>query len=448
MKKLTSLCLILLIFVVSITTVFAAPEYEGSVKPNAVMLIDATTGTVLFEKNADEVIRPASTTKIMTCIVALENSDLDEEVKVGPEGDWTGSGYSLLGTKNGEKIIMKDLLTGLMLVSGNDAAEAIAVHVGGSVDGFVTMMNKKARELGMSNTTFKNPHGVDKDGHQVTARDMSKLALHAMQNEDFMNIVGKATYTMPQTNKNPQREVENTNHLINPELTEDYYKYTTGIKTGSTPKAFRCVVASAKKGDTELLCLIYGDETVNGVDRWPLAKELFEFGFNNYSTINVSSIIDTMPTVNAQVTNTVEENISIDLKATNTGKTFVTMPKDVAEDVMNGGYETTIEYYTGSELTAPIKQGDSVGIVTFRSTMTKDVICCAGLTATCDVEGVTPEQNPYETPNPVDQNEETDNATTNNDGFIVGIGWLWLVLAALLIGIIVFLTISLMKNRG
>ena len=122
----------------------AAPEYEGEVSPNAVMLIDAKTGMVLYEKNADEVIRPASTTKIMTCIVALENSNLDDVVKVGPEGDWTGSGYSLLGTKNGEEIVMRDLLYGLMLVSGNDAAEAVAVHVAGSVERFVSKMNRKA----------------------------------------------------------------------------------------------------------------------------------------------------------------------------------------------------------------------------------------------------------------------------------------------------------------
>ena len=103
-----------MIFLLGIGTAFAAPVYDGEVTPNAVMLLDATTGQILFEQNADEVIRPASTTKIMTCIVALENSDLNDVVTVGPEGDWTGSGYSLLGTRYGEEIVMKDLLTGLM----------------------------------------------------------------------------------------------------------------------------------------------------------------------------------------------------------------------------------------------------------------------------------------------------------------------------------------------
>ena len=107
MKKIVVFCLVLMIFALGISTAFASPVYEGDVTPNAVMLLDATTGQVLFEKNADEVIRPASTTKIMTCIVALENSQMDEVVTVGAEGDWTGSGYSLLGTRYGEKIVMK-----------------------------------------------------------------------------------------------------------------------------------------------------------------------------------------------------------------------------------------------------------------------------------------------------------------------------------------------------
>ena len=206
MKRILVFCLVLLVFALSIGTAFAAPEFGGEVKPNTAMLLDATTGKVLFEQNADAGIRPASTTKIMTCILALENSSLDDVVTVGPEGDWTGSGYSLLGTKNGEEIVMKDLLTGLMMVSGNDAAEAVAVYIAGSVEEFVRMMNKKAKALGMADTNFANPHGVDNDDHIVTTRDMSKLALYAMQNEDFMKIVGTETYTMPATNKNHEEK--------------------------------------------------------------------------------------------------------------------------------------------------------------------------------------------------------------------------------------------------
>ncbi len=453
LKRILIFCLVLFVFTVSIGTAFAAPEFEGEVKPNAVMLLDATTGKVLFEQNADAGIRPASTTKIMTCIVALENSNLDDVVKVGPEGDWTGSGYSLLGTKNGEEIVMKDLLTGLMLKSGNDAAEAVAVHIAGSVEEFVKMMNKKAAVLGMTGTNFVNPHGVDTDDHIVTARDMSKLSLYAMQNEDFMNIVGTETYVMAATNKNRERTIENTNLLLRTDKENEYYEYATGIKTGSTPKAKRCVVASAEKGGTKLLCLIYGDGTTNGVNRWPLAKELFEFGFENFRTINVQSIIDSVPAVTVEVANSVDEDDVIELTASNTGEELITLETSLAEDIIsNNGFDTTVEFYSGTELSAPLKEGDAVGIITFRSTLTKEVICRAQLTATRDVDilGDISLEETEETPAPTPEATQTGAPAEDEtkDGFVVGIGWLWLVLAVLLLGVIIFLAISLLKNRG
>ena len=453
LKKIVVICLVLMVFALGIGTALAAPEYDGDVTPNAVMLLDATTGQILFEKNADEVIRPASTTKIMTCIVALENSEMDEVVTVGPEGDWTGSGYSLLGTRYGEEIVMKDLLTGLMMVSGNDAAEAVAVHISGSVDAFARLMNRKASELGMSNTNFVNPHGVDTDDHEVTARDMSKLTLYAMQNEDFMKIVGTETYDMPATNKNKARTIQNTNLLLRTDYEDSYYESAIGIKTGSTPKAYRCVVSAAQVGDTKLLCLIFGDKTKNGVDRWPLAKDMFEFGFENYSTVNVQSIIDNMPETNVQVANSVEDEDILLLSAHNIGDELITLEKSVAQDILNNsGYETTIEFYSGDELVAPIMQGDTVGIVTYRSTINQEIICQAELTATRDVdimgevvvEVTQATQKPLEptmTPQPQDDTED------KSSNFVLGIGWLWLVLGVLLIGVIVFLSISLIKSR-
>lgn len=452
MKKTVVFCLVLMIFLLGIGTAFAAPEYEGEAAPNAVMLLDATTGQVLFEQNADEVLRPASTTKIMTCIIALENSDLDEIVTVGPEGDWTGSGYSLLGTKYGEEIVMKDLLTGLMMVSGNDAAEAVAVHIAGSVDAFANMMNRKARDLGMSNTNFVNPHGVDKDEHEVSTRDMSKLALYAMQNEEFMKIVGLETYDMPKTNKNQARTIKNTNALLRSD-NEDYYEYAIGIKTGSTPKAYRCLVSAAQVGDTKLLCLIFGDKTQNGTDRWPLAKSLFRYGFDNYETVNVQSIIDNMDATTVQVSEAQEGDGILALDAHNIGEELITLEKIIALDITeNKGFTTTVEFYSGQELIAPIAQGDAVGIVTYRSTINQEVICQAELSATRDVElkgevitEISQETQQSAEPTQVPAGEDE----TENDakGFVVGIGWLWLVLGVLLIGVIVFLAISLLKSR-
>ena len=162
-----------------------------------------------------------------------------------------------------------------MLVSGNDAAAAIAVHIGGSKEAFLRMMNDKAREIGMSSSHFVNAHGTDEDDHYITARDMSRLAIYAMENKQFMEIAGTASYIIPATNKNSAREKMNTNMLIrtDEEAVEGaYYEYATGIKTGSTPKAFRCLVSSAKKEDTELICLIFGDETNAGTERWQIGR--------------------------------------------------------------------------------------------------------------------------------------------------------------------------------
>ena len=433
----------------------AAPEYEGEVSPNAVMLIDAKTGAVLYEKNADGVIRPASTTKIMTCIVALENSNLDDVVKVGPEGDWTGSGYSLLGTKNGEEIVMRDLLYGLMLVSGNDAAEAVAVHVAGSVERFVSKMNRKAEELGMTETRFHNPHGTDTDGHVVTARDMSILALYAMQNETFMDIVGTASYDMPATNKNSAREVLNTNHLLRTD--EDaaegaYYEYATGIKTGSTPKAFRCLVSAAEKDGMALLCLIFGDETEHGTQRWPTAKSLFEFGFSSFRTVDMQTVIDTQPSPTIKVSGSENDDDILSLNVRNTGEQLVTMDRALAEKISApGGLTETVELYGAESLAAPLGMGDVVGLVTYRDAETNEVVCQGELSASRDVSvqsgevtiEITQEtERPANaTPQPTPQPESEE-----DEGVVIGLGWLWIALGVVLLALIVVLVISLVRG--
>lgn len=449
MKKTTAFCLIFLILIALAGTALAAPEYQGEVSPNAVMLLDAATGKVIYEKNADEQIRPASTTKILTCIVALENSNMDDIVKVGPEGDWTGSGYSLLGTKDGEEIVMKDLLYGLMLVSGNDAAAAVAVHIGGSEEKFIEMMNDKAKEIGMTGSQFKNPHGTDTDGHYVTVRDMSKLALYAAKNEQFMDIVGTASYDMPATNKNDARTVQNTNMLLrnDEEAVEGaYYEYAIGIKTGSTPKAFRCLVSAAEKDGTRLLCLVYGDETKEGVKRWPLSKSLYEYGFENFATVNVQEIIDNMQAPTIAVQNTGNEDTVIELAIRNTGEELVTLEKKVADAIAaDNALESAVELYSGDKLSAPIKKDDVVGTITIKSTETGDVICQRELLASTDV-AMQGELNLEVTEStPVPTEEETEKPASQ--GPVVGLGWLWIGLGVVLIVIIIALIISLVRDR-
>jgi D-alanyl-D-alanine carboxypeptidase len=426
----------------------AAPAYDGDINANAVMLLDATTGAVLYEKNADEQIRPASTTKILTCIVALENASLDEVVTVGPEGDWTGSGYSLLNTKNGEKIVMKDLLYGMMLVSGNDAAAAVAVHVGGSEAGFADMMNDTAKRIGMTSSHFVNAHGTDKDDHYVSARDMALLTLYAMKNEAFMDIVGCATYDMPKTNRNSARTVSNTNKLLLKDDSE-YYRYTTGIKTGSTPKAFGCLVSSAKKGETQLACLVFGDETEKRTERWPLTRSLFDYGFDNYRTLNVQSVIDSADTISINVENAAEGDDGVlKLSVINTGEEYRTFETGFADSIESSGVKSEIELYSGETLSAPVGEGDAVGIITYRSAETGDIVCQGQLIAARGISSL--EEGDSASPSKTDDTEPSgtalpsDRENKDGGGFLV---WILVAAAVVLTAVIAVLAITLVRRK-
>ena len=446
MKKTAVFCLVIILtFAMFLGSAFAAPAYDGEVEPNAVMLLDATTGEVLYEKNADERIYPASTTKILTCIVALENGNLDDVVTVGPEGDWSGSGYSLMGIKNGQQLPLRELIYGMMLISGNDAAAAIAVHIGGSLEGFADMMNEKAQELGMTGSHFITPHGVDTEGHYVTARDMATLARYAMQNEQFMEIVGSASYDFPSMNFTEEKQKQNTNKLLLSDVPEGdtnyYYEYTTGIKTGATPKAKRCVVSSAEKDGMKLLCLIFGDETDDGTERWPLAKSLFEYGFNNYETVDIQTLIDTVP-VSVNVAGAADDDAEggvLVLNAVNTGVDLVTMDKPMAEALKAGGLTTEVTLISGEELNAPVKAGDPVGTVVYTSTESGEKVAQAQLLASRDVNGANGDAEII--PAPV----EEERAKTPEAG---GHTWIWLVLGGALVLLVIFFTVGLIRAKN
>lgn len=445
MKKLWTI----LIAVICVLTVFlgsaaAAPVFEETVAPNAVMLIDVVTGEVLYEKNADEQIRPASTTKIMTLIVALEHVSLDETITVGPEGDWSGSGYSLLGTRNGERISMKDLLYGMMMVSGNDAASAIAVHVGGSLEGFAEMMNAKAQELGMTGSHFVNPHGADADDHYVTARDMAILTRYAMQSEAFMQISGTVSYDIEKTNRNDARTIVNTNKLL---LSEDpeYYPYATGIKTGSTPLAMRCLVSSAEKDGMKLACLVFGDETQDGLRRWPLSRSLFDFGFINFETMDLQALIDEAEPITIEVADSnenAEQGGRLTLKAMIAQAQYETLEKSVAQSLREQELSVSVELFRGETLSAPISEGETVGTATY-STADGQEIARAELIATRTVAGMDEPWQPAI--NPIDGGAEEPLVSGS-------LSWLWIaaggcLAAAIVIMIIVYILRAKTKAR-
>lgn len=246
-----------------------------SVSASSAVLMEQQSGRVLYEHNPHEIRRIASITKVMTAIIAIESGKMNEDVKVSKKAIYTeGSSIYL---QEGEKIKLKDLVYGLMLKSGNDAAVAIAEHVGGSVEGFVFLMNQKAEELGMANTTFANPHGLDDhENHYSTAYDMALMTRYAMNNQEFRDISGTKVYKF-ERESGPQ-QWKNKNRL----LTEKY-KYSTGGKTGFTKRAGRTLITTAKKNNMELIGV-----TLNAPDDWNDHITMYESSFQTYplKTIN------------------------------------------------------------------------------------------------------------------------------------------------------------------
>lgn len=246
-----------------------------SVSASSAVLMDQESGRVLFERGAHQKKRIASITKIMTAILAIESGKLDEMVKVSVNATKTeGSSVYL---KPNEKIKLEELVYGLMLRSGNDTAVAIAEHVGGSLDGFVYLMNQKAGEIGMANTHFANPHGLDNfENHYSTAYDMALLTRYAMQNETYQLIAGTKIHKAPNPGEKWDRVWRNKNRMLSK------YKYSTGGKTGYTKRAKRTLVSTATKGDMSLISV-----TLNAPNDWNDHISMFEYGFSQYDLVEV-----------------------------------------------------------------------------------------------------------------------------------------------------------------
>lgn len=246
------------------------------VSAETAILMDAASGRILYEKAPHQKMRIASITKIMTAILAIESGKLDEKTTISKRAVRTeGSSIYL---KEGEKIELKHLVYGLMLRSGNDAAVAIAEHVGGSVEGFVFLMNQKAQEIGMRNTVFANPHGLDDhENHYSTAYDMALLTKYALSNETYREIAGTKVYRAPNPGEKWDRSWKNKNKLLT-----GMYRYSTGGKTGYTKRAKRTLVSTASKNGHELIAV-----TLNGPDDWNDHIAMFEWGFSNFDLKNI-----------------------------------------------------------------------------------------------------------------------------------------------------------------
>lgn len=248
---------------------------KPSTHAESAALIDVTSGRILFSKEGDKQMRIASLTKIMTAIVAIENGKLDDKVKVSASA--FGKEGSSIYLKLGEEMTLENMLYGLMLRSGNDAATAIAEHVGGSEEGFVLMMNQKAEEIGLSGTHFKNPHGLDADGHYSTANDMARLTAYALHNPIFKRIVATEEKSAPNPNESWDYSWHNKNKMLR------LYEGADGVKTGYTKKAFRCLVSSATRNGQQLAAV-----TLNDGDDWNDHARMLDFGFEHFPLVEIA----------------------------------------------------------------------------------------------------------------------------------------------------------------
>lgn len=276
--------MIINLFLPVVTSLGASSE-PTAVAP-VVLLMDAGTGKILYEKNARQKMYPASTTKIMTAILALENRSLTDTTTVSYNAIFSVPiGYTNANLQLDEILTMEQLLHVLLVPSANDAANVIAEEIAGSVESFATMMNTKAREIGCENTHFVNANGVHNENHYSTAYDLALISRYAMQNESFRKLVSTVRYTLPVTNKydKTDRTFLNTNRLINPKSSQ-YYEYATGIKTGYTDAARNCIVAGAKKDNMELICVILGagSDTTTSTNKFGDCINLFEYGFEHF----------------------------------------------------------------------------------------------------------------------------------------------------------------------
>ena len=363
-KKLIVAFLIVFIVQIFLGNMSFALENNIEISAPSAILIESKTGRILYEKNSEEKRYPASTTKIMTALLTLENvEDLQSKATVSYNAVFSvPSGYSVDTLKVGEELSIEELLYALLVKSSNEAANVLAEYVAGNVDSFATMMNTRAAELGCKNINFVNPNGIHNENHYSTAYDLSLIAKEAMKNETFRKIVSTVSHTLPSTNKYEQtdRNLITTNDLIN-KKNKNYYEYAIGIKTGYTAYAKNCLVAGANKDGVELISVVLGTDKkeVNGLSKRDTdTKTLFEYVYNNFSQKKVSTARETV-VGQTKIKGATTETKNLDLNTDSDINILVTNDKE--KDKING------EIKLNEDIKAPIAKGDTLGTITYNS---------------------------------------------------------------------------------
>ena len=334
----------------------AAPEHPVAAK--GAILYELNTDTVLLEQDADARLYPASTTKLMTALVAMEYGNPEDIITVPAEAV---DGLFELGSASyllaGEEISFMDLMEYMLIASGNDAANAMAIHISGSISAFADLMNNRAQELGCTNTHFVNPHGLHDEEHYTSARDLLRIAKAAMENPTIAEIVAKDEVVLPITNKHPQTTTKyTTNYLISRKSTREYYyEGAIGIKTGTTTPAGLCLVGACVKGDYTYYTVVLGAEKGENGERNQFIEtaKLFDYGAENFSQ---------------QVMLSSSEPIAeVPVRLSNEKDSVVVTPSENITAMLANAFETsdlTMKYTVEESVAAPVQAGDVLGKLT------------------------------------------------------------------------------------
>ena len=359
-------CLLLLLSLNIVFSSFVNADEESlpDISSPSALLMDYSSGKILYEKNINEKRYPASLTKIMTAIIVLENCELSDIATVSYDAVMSlSSGYVTANLQIGEELTVEQLLYVLMVGSSNDAAIVLAEHVSGSVEKFADLMNEKAKELGCTSTNFVNPNGAHDENHYSTAYDLALMARYAMQNETFRTLVSTTSYTLPITNKydREDRIFRTTNSLLHLDTSDRadnyYYQYATGIKTGFTTPAGNCLIASANKNNLELITVVLGaGQTKDGLSqRYLDTLSLFDYGYNTYTLKEITS------------SGRVVQTLNVKNATRNTKKLDAVVENDIYALMKQADKDSTVlpEIKLNDNLKAPIKKGEIIGSVTY-----------------------------------------------------------------------------------
>ena len=349
MNKRIKKIIISMIFIAIIMTncIFVYATNDLNVDAKASLIIEENSGKVIHEDNSNVQNYPASVTKILTAILTLENCELTDTVTVSKTAiSNIPSGYVIAPLFVGEQMSVEDLLYALMLKSANDAAYVLAEHVGGSVEGFSEMMNKKAEELGCKNTHFVNPNGIHNSNHYTTAYDMYLIARYAMKNEEFVKIVSTYQHALSATNKYSKNDriMKNTNSFVNPS-SRYYDENVKGIKTGTTLQAGNCLITNISKNGFDVITVILGARTSES--KFSETKKMMNYTFDNYEFTQIHKKGDVI------------KNIEVE-KATKETKSLNLI---ISDDIKAEEIEPEISLV--DEIIAPILKGQELGTIKY-----------------------------------------------------------------------------------